>query len=92
VKISKLYIESEFPLLGGFFIKLFDLRTPYMFLIFWKLRGSFSSLSFCFLKISKFYFKSKFLLLWRGLFFFLIFDLKPCYVYIYIFLTFGGLF
>ena len=53
---------------GVFFIKLFDLRPPYVcFLIFWKFKGSFLSLIFV-LKISKLYFESEFPLL-GGLFY-----------------------
>ena len=52
LKISKLYFESEFPLLGGgLFYKTFWFETSlYMFLIFWKFRGSFLSFTFGFWK------------------------------------------
>ena len=51
LKISKLFFESEFPLLGGLFYKTFWFEASlYMFLIFWNFRGSFWSSSFGFWK------------------------------------------
>merc|ERR1711873_387597 len=42
LKISKLYFESEFPLLGGLFYKTFLFEaSSYMFLIFGNFWGSF---------------------------------------------------
>ena len=51
LKISKLYFESKFPLLGVCFIKLLDMRPPYLcFWFFFNFRGSFLSLIFGFWK------------------------------------------
>ena len=76
--ISKLYFESEFPLLGGLFYKTFWFEgSLYMFLIFGNL-GAFFEFDFWFLKILKLYFESEFPLL--GVCFIKLFDLRPPYI------------
>ena len=74
---------------GVCFIKLFDLRPPYIcFWFFRTLRGLFL-VFFWFLKILELYFESEFPLL--GGLFMRLFDLRPPYICFWYFGTIGGL-
>ena len=88
---TKLYFESEFPLLGGLFYKTFWFEASlYMFLIFFNFRGSFFSLIF---GLWKFWNN-----IWikiptcGGVCFIKFLDLRPPYICFWFFGTLWGLF
>ena len=89
--ILKLYLESQFPLLGGQFYKTFRFEASlYMFWFFFNFRGSFLSLSFgswkfwnCILNQNSHF--------W-GICFIKLLDLRPPYICFWFFGTLGGLF
>ena len=79
------------PIFGGVcFIKIFDLRPPYVCFWFFLTLGGLFEFDFWFLKISKLYFESEFPLL--GVCFIKLFDLRPPYICFWFFGTLGGLF